>query len=66
MDFNIKNNVLIKYQGKDSDAVIPASVTSIGKSSFYGCIYLRSVEIPASVTSIRDEAFYGCRSLDNP
>ena len=38
-------------------------VTSIGNSTFYDCLLLRSIMIPNSVTSIGDEAFYNCISL---
>ena len=45
------------------DLVIPAGVTSIGDSAFYGCSGLTSVKIPASVTSIGYDAFSGCSGL---
>ena len=43
--------------------IIPNSVTSIGKSAFYGCTGLISVTIPNSVTSIEYCAFEGCTGL---
>ena len=42
---------------------IPAGVTSIGDSAFYGCVSLTSIVIPESVQSIGNYAFYGCTSL---
>ena len=46
-----------------TDLVIPDSVTSIGKYTFYNCSGLTSVTIPNSVTSIKAYAFSGCSGL---
>ncbi len=40
-----------------------SDVTTIGKSAFYRCSNLKSIEIPKSVTSISDFAFSGCSRL---
>ena len=42
---------------------IPNSVTTIGKSAFFGCLSLTSINIPNSVTTIEDNVFFGCLSL---
>lgn len=43
--------------------VLPATVTKIGYSSFYGCSSLVSIKIPDSVTIIDQYAFSDCSSL---
>ena len=44
-------------------AIIPDTVTTIGKSAFAGCLYLGRIDLPNSVTKIGRLAFAGCRSL---
>ena len=68
--FIIKNNeaVLLKYQGTETDVVIPQNfdnyiVTSIGVYAFEECTGLTSVTIPDSVKSIGYRAFNGCTKL---
>ena len=43
--------------------VIPTSVSTIGRYSFYNCDGIISVTIPNSVTSIGSSAFSGCSGL---
>lgn len=42
------------------NTVIPNSVTTIGKSAFYGCSSLTSVTIPSNVRDIEQLAFTNC------
>ena len=46
-------------------AVLPSSITYIGKNAFYNCTNLVSVSIPSTVTGIGYDAFYKCYSLQN-
>jgi hypothetical protein len=62
-DFEIVNDVLVRYRGVGGQVVIPAEVTGIGNRAFVNCIGLTSVEIPGLVTNIGDSAFYGCIGL---
>ena len=54
---------LISYFGTDKCFLIPDSVTSIGKSTFWGCESLQQISIPNSVVSIDESAFLFCESL---
>ena len=47
------------------NTIIPNSVTSIGRTSFYWCKGLTSVTIPNSVTCIGDYAFSGCTEISS-
>ena len=63
-DFEIDSNgVLVKYNGRDNEVVIPDGVTAIGNSAFSYCYSLMKVTIPNSVLSIGKKAFYGCSLL---
>lgn len=55
--FNKDKTTLIAYRSKDTNYIIPNSVTNIGDAAFYDCEYLKSINIPDSVTNIGDEAF---------
>lgn len=64
-DFVIEDNVLVKYNGNDTEVVIPDGVTSIGDYAFYDCSNLSSIVIPDSVTSIEPYTFEECSSLSS-
>lgn len=61
--FDIKDGVLVKYIGMDTEVVIPTGVTSIGNGAFAGNRELTSVTIPNGVTSIGVRAFQSCSYL---
>ncbi|MBQ4072554.1 MAG: leucine-rich repeat domain-containing protein [Clostridia bacterium] len=62
-DFDIQNGVLVKYKGKGGNVVIPNSVTTIGKDSFYNCSTITNVAIPNTVKKIEDNAFDKCTGI---
>ncbi|MDE5753597.1 MAG: leucine-rich repeat domain-containing protein [Oscillospiraceae bacterium] len=62
-DFEIKNNVLIKYHGDGDDVVIPEGVTKIGDEAFAGCETLTGITFPKRLTEIGTYAFHYCTAL---
>ena len=64
-DFEIKDGVLIKYHGEDTEVIIPDGVNIIGERAFYEFMNmnLQKVIIPESVSIIQEEAFHYCRNL---
>lgn len=44
-------------------AVIPDTVTTIGRRAFWGCSNLRSVVMPSKLLSIGERAFFSCTRL---
>ena len=61
--FNKDKTTLIAYRSKDTNYIIPDSVTNIGDEAFWGCEPLTSINIPDGVTNIGDEAFWWWGSL---
>ena len=61
-DFEIEDGVLTKYNGQNSDLILPEGITHIGKYSVSGNTNIKSITIPKTVTKI-DE--YGFSFSDN-
>lgn len=60
--FEIKNDVIKKYNGSNPVVVIPEGIKGIGVGAFANskiCI----VTLPNSITRIGDRAFYNCENL---
>lgn len=64
-DFFVINHVLIKYQGKDGNVVIPEGITTIGREAFRKLKRVKGIKIPDSVTFIADQAFMECAGLQH-
>ncbi len=75
-EFVIRNGVLISYNGKSKEVIIPDEVTAIGdyafvtKSSFHGWVNLygnwnvQRVQLPSGIKTIGKCAFFGCYNLE--
>lgn len=61
--FNKDKTTLIAYRSKDTNYIIPNSVTNIGDKAFEDCKSLVSIKIPNSVTYIGDKAFGNCNNI---
>ncbi|MCT8974980.1 leucine-rich repeat protein [Clostridium sp. CX1] len=59
------DNILVKYNGKESNVVIPKDTTSIAQGAFSNNETLVSVTIPNSLTNIGGGAFQSCSNLTN-
>lgn len=59
-DFEIKDGVLVSYNGCEETVVVPKGVTEIGPGSFSDCDSLKEVDIPGSVRVIAPHAFMRC------
>ncbi len=63
-DFEIKDGVLIKYNGKDKIVKIPETVTEIAESAFWSNDDIVAVYIPGTVKKVGDSAFWSCSALE--
>ncbi len=60
-----EEKILVRYEGSQTDLVLPNYITQIYKYAFYNSKSLTSVVIGDSVTRIGEHAFYCCVSLTN-
>ena len=58
-----EEKVLLKYQGEETELVLPAGITKIAQEAFAYCRDITSVVIPDSVKTIELAAFYYCTAL---
>ena len=64
-DFIIKDDKLLKYNGKDSKVIVPDGIKKINDDCFRNCSTLTSIIMPKSVVSIGSFAFSRCSALTN-
>lgn len=62
--FDIKDNKLLKYNGKDEIVYIPNNVEEIGKSCFANNNFIKKVYFPSTLHTICKKAFSSCTSLE--
>ena len=62
-EFEIKDGVLVSYNGCEETVIVPEGVTEIGFRSFSDCDSLEEVDIPGSVRVIAAHAFMRCGNL---
>ncbi len=58
-----EEKILIRYNGKDTNLILPSYITIIDSSAFKNCENLTSVVIPDSVTSMGHLLFTNCYNL---
>lgn len=63
--FNIRDGVLLKYTGKDTDVTVPDGVIIIGDNAFVMCENIKKVTLPDGVISIGFGAFCDCLKLES-
>ena len=62
-EFEINEKLLVKYNGKSANVVIPENITKIGAGAFKDNTYIVTVHIPDKVRDIAESAFEGCKAL---
>lgn len=48
----------------DTSFIVPNGVTTIGNSSFSGCVYIKTVTLSSTVENVADHAFRECTALE--
>ena len=62
--YGCSNWIFGEGEGEDmTKLVIPNGTEYIGRSAFYKCSYITTLEIPGTVKTIGNYAFYGCQNL---
>ncbi len=63
-DFEIENDILVKYLGNQEIVIVPDSVSSIGEKAFMGCQKIKKVILPETIKEIGAQAFSRCANLE--
>lgn len=62
-EFNIQNNVLVKYNGTAAQVAVPEGVVNIGKEAFANNSSIRYVTLPDSLFGLSKDCFLNCTNL---
>lgn len=62
-DFIIRGGVLERYNGNDTDVIIPDSVVEIGHHAFFNCPGIKSITFSNGLQYIGEYCFADCRAL---
>ncbi|MEQ2582379.1 leucine-rich repeat domain-containing protein, partial [Ruminococcoides sp. CLA-AA-H171] len=62
-EFVVKDNVLLSYQGDNSEVTIPSGITEIGPSAFQNNKVVTEVTFLKDVEKVSSRAFLGCKNL---
>lgn len=62
-EFDILNNVLMKYNGSTANVTVPGGITRIGAQAFADNKSIRSVTLPDTLIGISKAAFAYCSNL---
>jgi len=65
MEFDIRDDVLVKYNGTGEYVTVPNGVRVIEREAFRRCESLRAVTLPASVRTVKTRAFSECTNLES-
>ena len=59
----IEKGILKKYEGWDSEVIVPEGVTGIGAEAFQFSYQLETIILPESLRVIDERAFESCSAL---
>lgn len=62
LNFIIEKDILKKYNGMETDVIVPEGIREIAESAFSGC-QMERISLPASLKKIGKYAFFGTHNL---
>lgn len=62
-DFDIEENRIMHYRGKNKVVVVPDGIEELESSSFWDNQFIEEVILPDSLTNMGGDTFYNCKNL---